>query len=294
MTEDRATSAPQDPWTIQRVLAWASGDLAGRGSTSPRLDAELMLAMVLGYNRIQLILEAGKPLDKDQLAAYRELHKRRRGGEPIAYLRGFREFYGRDFRVDRRVLVPRPETETLVECALRRSRHLSLSARVLDLCTGSGCVAITYKAERPTTTVFASDVSADALAVAADNALRLGLVALLRADLYAGMDALVGSLDLITANPPYIDDAAFAELERDISEFEPRLALAAGADALSVTRPLVSGAPRMLARGGSLAVETMAGCAPKVVELMQDAGFVEIEVDRDYGGHERVISGKRP
>lgn len=285
--------AEDEPWTIQRVLAWAARDLAAKGSASPRLDAELMLALVLACDRIKLIMEASQPLTAEELGAYRELHKRRRLGEPIAYLRGFREFFGRDFVVDARALVPRPETETLVDCALRRSRHLSLSARVLDLCTGSGCVAITLKKERPTTTVLASDVSRDALAVARKNAERLGLVGLMHANLYEGMDALAESFDVITANPPYIDDTSYAELARDIRDFEPRLALACGDDALAVTRPLVAGAPRMLALGGVLAVETMAGFAPEVAGLMREAGLTEIEIDRDYGGHERVISGKR-
>src|SRR5262249_59879004 len=114
------------------------------------------------------------PLGKLELGRYRELHQRRRAGEPVAYLLGVREFYGRPFRVDRRVLIPRPDTEHLVEVALTRTRHLSLSARVLDLCTGSGCVAITLGRERPTTHALGADVSRDALGVAAENVLRLG------------------------------------------------------------------------------------------------------------------------
>ncbi len=283
-----------DAWTIQRVLAWASKDLRAKASPSPRLDSELMLAWVLGCDRIKLIMEAAQPLSKEELGRYRELHKRRRLGEPIAYLRGHREFYGRRFAVDARVLVPRPETETLVECAMRRTKHLSLCARVLDMCTGSGCVAITLKKQRPTTTVYASDVSKDALDVARKNALQLGAsIALLEADLYRGLDSLAGRLDLITANPPYIDNTAWLEMVRDIRDFEPQLALSAGDDALSLTRPLVAGATRMLVPGGVLAVETMAGSAPHLVELMKAANFCDVEIDKDYGGHERVVSGRR-
>ena len=118
-----------EAWTIRRVLQWAAGDLRTRGADSPRLDAELLLAHVLGVDRVRLVIDSDRPLTKDELTRYRELHVRRRGGEPVAYLRGVREFYGRSFRVDARVLVPRPETELLVEVGLGRTRRLSLSAR---------------------------------------------------------------------------------------------------------------------------------------------------------------------
>ena len=148
MAEEKSESA-SEVWTIQRVLLWATADLKTRGSTSPRLDAELMLCLALSVDRIALVVDASRPLSKDELARYRDFHKRRRGGEPIAYLRGVREFFGRPFRVDRRVLVPRPETEFLVEIAVQRTKHVDLGCRVLDLCTGSGCVAVTLACERP-------------------------------------------------------------------------------------------------------------------------------------------------
>src|SRR5688500_14982319 len=171
----RAASLPRarseqgaETWTVRRVLEWAAQDLRTRSATTPRLDAEVLLAHVLGIDRVHLIIESDRPLSRDELDGYRALHVRRRAAEPVAYLLGHREFYGRQFRVDPRVLVPRPETEILVEVALRRTRHLSLAARVLDLCTGSGCVAITLGRERPTTRVLGVDVSEDALRVARD------------------------------------------------------------------------------------------------------------------------------
>jgi release factor glutamine methyltransferase len=282
-------------WTVKRVLEWAAGDLRARACATPRLDAELLLASVLGCDRLRLVVEPERALSPGELAAYRELHKRRRKGEPVAYLRGEREFYGRPFRVDARVLVPRPETELLVETAMARTRHLSLSARVLDLCTGSGCVAITLKKERPTTRVFASDVSADALAVAVDNAVRLGaFVGFVRSDLYDELGFLRGKVDLITANPPYIADAEMAALPVDVRDFEPPLALAAGADGLAVTRRIVAGAPALLTQGGILALEVEAGAAAAVRGLFERARFDDLEVRRDYAGHERVVSGRRP
>ncbi|MCA9619165.1 MAG: peptide chain release factor N(5)-glutamine methyltransferase [Myxococcales bacterium] len=284
-----------EPWTIARVLGWAQKDLAGRSSSSPRLDAELMLAQVLDCDRVKLIVDATRPLSPEELAAYKALHKRRRVGEPIAYLRGYREFYSRRFQVDARVLVPRPETELLVETGLHRTRHLDLSARVLDLCTGSGCVAITLERERPTTSVLGSDISSAALAVARDNAHRLGArVGFFESDLFAAFPEGRWVFDLITANPPYVPEADMAELPVDVRDFEPRLALAAGADGLTVIRPLVEQAVARLAPGGVLALEVVAGGAPAVAALLASHGYQAVEIKRDYGGHERIVSALRP
>lgn len=283
-----------ESWTIGRVVAWAAEDLRARGSTSPRLDAELLLGHVLGCDRVELIVDAERPLSPDELSTYRQLHRRRRQGEPVAYLRGQREFYGRSFRVDRRVLVPRPETELLVEIALRRTWPRRLSARVLDLCTGSGNVAITLAKERPTTCVIASDISVDALTVARDNALRLGAqIGLCQSDVYTALYAHRGQVNLITANPPYIADDDMGTLPRDVRDFEPRIALAAGPDGLDIVGRVVREAPIMLAAGGIVAIEVAAGQAPAARQLFEESGLVDIETARDYGGHERVVSGRR-
>lgn len=288
-------TAAGEPWTIGRVLAWAGTDLRDHGSSSPRLDAELLLGEVLGCDRVRLIVDAERPLAAAELARYRELHKRRRRGEPVAYLRGRREFYGRTFRVDARVLVPRPETEGLVEVALARTSATSLSTRALDLCTGSGCVAITLAKERPTSTVVASDISADALAVAADNALRLGArVGLRQSDLYAALSDWAGQLDLITANPPYVSDDELAALPVDVREFEPLVALRGGPDGLALVARIAAGAAQMLAPRGLLALEIGAGQAGAAAKLLADAGLVEVETAKDYAGIDRVIAARRP
>lgn len=283
-----------EPWTIRRVLAWSTDDLRARGFDSPRLDAELLLGHVLAVDRVALIIDAARPLSAPELARYKGLHQRRRAGEPVAYLLGQREFYGRLFRVDKRVLVPRPDTETLVDVALERTRRLSLSARALDLCTGSGCVAITLACERPTTPVLGVDVSEGALAVARANALRLGAVQVgwLRSDLFASVPTQL-RFDLITANPPYIADDEIPALMADVRDFEPRLALAGGVDGLDLIRRIVTEAPAHLAEGGVLAMEVGAGQAPDVAALLQAAGYRAVESRRDYGGHERVVSGLR-
>lgn len=287
--------AEADIWTIRRVIAWAADDLKKRGMPSPRLDVEVLLGHVLKVDRIALIVDADRPLSKEELAAYRARHMRRRVGEPTAYLLGAREFYGRSFRVDKRVLIPRPDTEALIEVALERTRPLSLSARVLDLCTGSGCVAITLARERPTMSVTGADISPGALTVARENATRLGAVTLglAQSDLFQAFDPARRKFDLITANPPYIADAEIPTLAVDIHKFEPRLALAGGADGLDLVRRILVEAPPFLAPGGVLAMEIGAGQSPEVMRLFAEAGFEGIEARRDYGGHERVVSGVR-
>lgn len=281
-----------DPWTIETVLRWAADDFRARGIDTARLDAELLLGRALSTTRIQLIVDAKRPLARDELARFRELVKRRRTFEPVAYILGEREFYGRTFRVDRRVLVPRPDTETLVEVGLARTRHVSMSMRALDLCTGSGCVAVTLARERPTSTVLASDVSEGALAVARGNALRLGAynVGFSLGNLFDAVQAEC-RFDLVTANAPYVPAGEIAGLAPDVREHEPRLALDGGEDGLRETMRIVAGAPRHLAPGGVLAAEVGAGQAQSVAELFDRGGFERIELRRDYGGIERVVSG---
>jgi release factor glutamine methyltransferase len=295
-------------WTVEALLRWAADDFRSRGIECARLDAELLLAHALGTTRIDLIVDAKRPLDGAELARMREMVKRRRSREPMAYILGEREFYGRPFRVDRRVLVPRPDTETLVDVGLERTRSLSMSARMLDLCTGSGCVAISLARERPTSFVMATDASEDALAVARDNALRLGAynVAFRAGDLFgalgSGPRTAGGSgpsgrdpacrFDLLTANPPYIPSGEIATLMADVRDFEPHFALDGGGDGLAIVRRIVAGASGHLARpGGVLALEIGAGEARDVVALLEGAGYGRIEVRRDYGRIERVVSG---
>ena len=294
MTPEGSPTTPS--WTVARVLQWAAQDFGGRGIDSPRLDAELLLGEVLGYDRIKLIIEAQRPLAADELTRYRELIKRRRAGEPVAYLLGSREFYGLTFQVDRRVLIPRPDTEVLVEVALELTRPRSMFGRALDLCTGSGCVAIAFARQRRTWQVIATDRSAAALDVARENALRLGAVhntAFAEGDLFAAVDS-EHRFDLITANPPYISATEYQSLDIGIREFEPREALAGGDDGLQIIGRLVAEAPRHLAPGGGLAIEIGYGQGPETRKLFESAGFADVAVRRDYGRRDRVVSGRWP
>ena len=282
-----------EAWTIGSLVKWAIDDFRARGIENPRLDAELLVAHALGTDRMRVILDAQRPLEGAELAKLRELVKRRRSYEPIAYLRGEREFYGLKFRVDKRVLVPRPDTETLVDAALTRSAHVSMSMRQLDLCTGSGCVAIAMARQRPTASVYASDISRDALTLARENALRLGAynVAFFETDLFA---AFAGKrFDVVTANPPYIATGELATLQPDVRDHEPRLALDGGEDGLDIVRRIVAAAPEHLEVGGLLAMEIGAGEAAATVALFEARGLIEVHVHRDLGRIERVVSGLR-
>jgi release factor glutamine methyltransferase len=286
-----APGATSEPWTIARVLAWATDDFRKRDNPSPRLDAELLLGSALGVDRVRLVIEAGRRLNDSELGLFRSLIQRRRAGEPVAYILGRREFYGISFAVDRRALVPRPDTETLVEVALDRTRSRSMYGRALDLCTGSDCVAVAFARSRPTWRVTASDISPEAASLAWENARRHGVAFSLgvkTGDLYAPVAG--ERFELVTANPPYVPSAELAELAPDIRVFEPQQALDGGADGLDVVRAVVAGASRHLEPDGVLAVEVGHDQAARVRELFEQAGFRDIAARRDYGGHERVVS----
>lgn len=284
-----------ESWTVGKVARWAESDFKARGIETARLDAELVLSMVLGIERLRILVEPERPLSQGELAKVRELIKRRRAHEPIAYLRGEREFYGRPFLVTPDVLIPRPDTEALVEVALARTTQRDAYGRALDLCTGSGCVAVTFAKERPSWRVTGVDVSPAALAIARANGHALGVVWNLRwlaGDLY---DVVADErFELVTANPPYIPDAEVETLAPDVRAFEPRLALAGGTDGLDLTRRVVDLAPLHLTPAGVLAVEIMAGTSDAVRALFDARGFRDVRLARDYAGRDRVVSGVAP
>lgn len=293
---ERPGDSFDETWTVARLLRWATEDLTKRGSDSPRLDAELLLGRVLGLDRVQLIVQHTRPLDGKELSAFKQLFVRRRAREPMAYILGGREFYGFDVLVDRRVLVPRPDTEVLVDVALERTSERDMYGRALDLCTGSGCIALALGLRRRTWKITGVDVSEDALAVARVNAARLGVARNVRFVLGDLFEPLAKSrrFELIVSNPPYIPSGEIAELMPEVRDFEPRLALDGGADGTAVLRRLVAEAPAHLVPGGVLACELGAGQSDRAVELFEAAGFIDVRRTKDLGGHERVVSGQRP
>lgn len=251
-----------------------------------RLEGRLLLAAVLGLPIETLIAHPERAVDEGRAKRFVDLAARRARGEPLAYLVGEKEFYGRRFCVSPAVLVPRPETEVLIDVALAKLRNMS-SARVLDLGTGSGCIAVTLAAECPSACVTAVERSAAALQVARGNADRLGArVRFLAGDWYAG---LAGTFDVIVANPPYV--AAADEHLADL-QHEPQSALVSGADGLDDLRRIVAGASAYLAPAGTLLVEHGHDQAAAVRALFVTAGFADIASHRDLAGIERVCSGR--
>jgi len=277
-------------WTVQKVLTWTANRFAERGKLPARLEAEVLLAHVLACTRVSLYMNFDRPLDAAELAAYRELVKRRLGGEPAAYLTGKQEFWSLPLAVDARVLVPRRDSETLVEAALELLAG-RVAPRVLDIGTGSGALALALARSRPDAEVEATDVSQDALAVARANAAALGLerVVFHHGDLAAGAR---GPFALVLSNPPYIRAGDLAGLQPEVQR-EPRLALDGGADGLEVYRRLVPAVLPLLAEDGGLALEIGSDQAAAVCSLCRDAGLTVVEVRRDLGKLDRVVVARR-
>ena len=269
-------------------------DFSALGLASPRLDAEVLVAHVLGVDRVRLYMDLDRPLGADELAAVRALVVRRRQREPVAYLTGKREFYRREFQVSPAVLVPRPDTETLIDRALSllpADRPL----QVLDLCTGSGAIAVTLAAERPLVQVVATDLSSEALEVAASNARKHGVsdrLELRQGDLFAALIPGV-QFDLIAANPPYVLDTQRAELAPELHH-EPGLALYAGTQGLDVLTRLCAQVADWLAPAGAVLLEVGAGQAPDVLQLLAaEPRLTQLRTQRDLGGIERVVEAHR-
>jgi release factor glutamine methyltransferase len=275
-------------WTTLSVLSWTKSRFAERGVASARLDAEVLLAHALGTTRVALYTGFDRPLEEPELARYRELIRRRLAGEPVAYLVGEQEFWSLPLAVDPRVLIPRRDTETLVQVGARAGGR-----RIADIATGSGAVALALATELPEAHVVATDLSDDALAVARANVARHKLEA--RVELRAGdlTDPLAGeTFDLIVSNPPYVRTGELAGLSPEVRR-EPRRALDGGPDGLDVLRRLVPAARDRLAEGGTLAVEHGFDQGPAVRALFAAAGYRDVATAADLAALERVTEGKR-
>ena len=268
---------------VREALDSAVVALSAAGVDTPRLDAEVLLAHALGVDRLALVTDRERRVEGPAVRAFQDAVRRRSvAREPVAYITGVKGFRRIDVHVDGRVLIPRPETETLVEAAL----DLPRGARVADVGTGSGAVALALKDERPDLDVVGTDTSPDALAVARGNAARLGLdVAFVEGDLLDG----AGAVDAVVSNPPYVADGA--PLAPEIARHEPPVALYAGADGLTVIRRLVARVAASPAR--FVALEVGMGQAGAVAGVLRGAGFAEIDVRSDLAGIERVVAGRR-
>lgn len=252
-------------------------------------EARLLLAAAMGVDHGRLTILAGDPLARETLLTAQRYCYRRCNGEPMSHIRGYRDFYGRRFIVDGRVLDPRPETEILIALALQQPFD-----SVLDLGTGSGAIIATFLAERPQATGMATDLSPAALDVAEANAEALGVLPRVAFVESNWLDLVGGTFDLIVSNPPYIALDEMAGLDRDVSYYEPRMALTDEADGLSAYRIIAREAPAHMARGGQLLVEIGPTQGQAVYDLFAQAGLENICIHPDLDGRDRVVSGQKP
>lgn len=282
-------------WTIQKLLSWITGYFTEKSIDSPRLSAELILCHVLKMQRIELYMHFEKRIEQSDLALLRSYVKRASDHEPIAYLVGLTEFYSMEIKVSPDTLIPRPETELLVQRAIDFLRTVE-NPYVCDLCTGSGCIAIAVGAGVEAAHLIATDICDKALAVASDNVTFHKLterVKLLCGDLFepiiSGLDET--RFDLIVSNPPYVATDEYEQLDKNVKAFEPKLALEAGPDGLDVYKRIIAGAPEHLKPAGRLMMEIGYKQGPAIKELLESSGsFKDITIEKDFAKHDRIVT----
>ncbi|KAF0220544.1 MAG: release factor glutamine [Geobacteraceae bacterium] len=279
----------KETWTILKVLEWTKGYLAEKGVENARLEAEWMLCAALGLDRVGLYVNFDKPLTDKELAAYRAMVTRRAKREPLQYILGSQEFMGLEFTVTPAVLIPRHDTEVLVEEAMKRCQR---GGKVLDVGVGSGCIAVVLAKNLPGAEIFGVEQSHQALELAVGNTERNGVVVkLVFGSLFEPF--IDQKFDLIVSNPPYIPTADLALLQPEVRDYEPWSALDGGADGLDFYRRIIPAAPDHLTHGGWLLFEVGIGQWPQVLELFEKTGcFTELFTVKDPGGIERVVGGR--
>lgn len=283
-------------WTVKAALDWTQTYLTDKGDEHPRRSAEWLLSAATGLSRVELYAYHDRPLSPEERVTLREAVKRRAAGEPLQYVTGEVAFRHLVLKVRARVLIPRPETEVLAGEVISAIEELE-SPVVADLCTGSGCVALAVAQECARARVYAGDVSALAVEVASDNAARLGLaerVSVAEGDLFDALPGeLLGHLDALVANPPYVPSADVPGLPAEVAGFEPHLALDGGPDGLAIYRRILAGGREWLAAGGLLAVELdermVRAAAQEAVEW-----YEEVRVVRDLAGRDRIVTARLP
>lgn len=286
-----------DTWTTRRLLDWMSRTFEQRDLDSPRLSAEILVSNVVGCERLRLYMDPDRPASPDERDRLRDLVKRALNHEPIQYLTGEAWFFGLKLRADRRALIPRPSTETIIEHVLQAERTVDRGrpARIADVCTGSGCVAVALAKHLPGAEIVASDVSAEALGLARENAEQVGVesrVELVEGDLLgpiAGAASEHGPFDWVVTNPPYIPDHEWDDVPANVKDHEPTLALRGGGDGLDLIRPLIAQAKQHLSDPGQLVIEIAACQRDQVIDLAKQANLRHPSVLVDHEKLPRVL-----
>ncbi len=285
-------------WTIQKLLNWITEYFTQKGIDSPRLSGELLLSHVLKLSRIELYTLFDRIVEQDKLEILRGMVKRCGNHEPLAYLIGRCEFYSLPFKITPDCLIPRPETELLVERAIEFLRKRSGTQQVLDLCTGSGCIAIAIAKNYKDCLVTATDICDKALAIAAENAATLKLsdkIQYLCGDLFAPLiEGIESQFDLIVSNPPYVSEAEFAKLAPNVRNYEPRQALYGGPDGLDVYRRILRQASDFLKPDGVLMMEIGYAQGPAIRELIDATGqFAPARIEKDLSKNDRIVIARK-
>jgi release factor glutamine methyltransferase len=291
---------PEAKWTILKLIQWTTTYFKEQGVSEPRASAEILLAHVLSVDRLSLYLNYDRPLGAAELAAFKEFIKRRLEGEPVQYVTGTKEFWSLPLRVSPAVLIPRPETELLVEAFLdflRKRRLEETCPSIIDLGTGSGAIAIALARELSLATVVAADLSLAALQLARENARKHQVAERIHfvcSDLFSGIRMAGAGFDAVVANPPYVRHSEFDLLPREIRNHEPREALDGGPDGLAAIRLIIQQAPAFLNRSGVLVLEIGAGQAEQVSDLILLSGrYQSHRFIPDYSGIDRVLVAER-
>jgi len=288
-----------DVWTIKRLLNWTTQYFTKNCIENPRLDAEVLLADSLKTNRLSLYLNYDKPLQRDELRDYKKIIRRRAKRKPLQYIIGYQEFWSLKFKVNEGVLIPRPETEVLLEEALNILLHVKPSKNridILEIGTGSGAIAITLAKEIRKGTIIATDISDTAIKIAKENARMHGVencVTFLKGSLFQPVRENVGLFNLVISNPPYIPTVDFKNLQPEVRDFEPRIALDGGEEGLRFYHQIIPQVGRYLAKDGWLMLEVGKGQSDKVEELIESTGgFHPPSIVKDLSGVERVIKAQ--
>ncbi|MDG1897239.1 MAG: peptide chain release factor N(5)-glutamine methyltransferase [Fuerstiella sp.] len=291
-----STAPTDDVWTVQRILQWTTDFLRQKDVESPRLEAELLLAHARDCQRIRLYTDFETPLSDKERARMRDFVTRRAGREPLAYITGQKEFYGRDFSVGRGVLVPRPETETLIDVCLEQI-PADRPTRVCEVGFGSGCIAVTLAKQRPVLSVLATDISVEALSYATENVSNHDVdrqVTLFQGDSFSPLPAGQSQrFDGIVSNPPYIREDELASLSPEVAVHEPHIALVSGEDGLHLVSRLITEALDWLTEDGWIILEVDPAQCDPVTRLFIEAGFDKTSIHKDLSGNDRVVFAAR-
>jgi release factor glutamine methyltransferase len=284
---------PEEPWTILKILHWTTDYFKKNKVVEPRTSAEVLLAHLLSEDRLFLYLNYDRPMEAEELATFRTFVKRRLEGEPNQYITGMQEFWSLPFRVNPDVLIPRPETEVLLETVLEFLGSPETEVRVLDLGTGSGAIAVALAREFDLIKIVATDSSMAAVKLAQENASLNQVESKIHfvcADMFSAFSSVSRKFAVVATNPPYVSHTEFSELPREIRDYEPRHALNGGPDGLAAIKHIIKEAPAVLSQGGALIMEMGAEQAESVSALVRDSQrYEKYQIIEDYSGLDRVL-----